>query len=134
MDTLFVAGDGALPDAEDVEELVVEALGFALLVRGVGPFARERGGSSPDLVPGEPHRRVGSWYWLLHQAQHREYVARDGERLCEHRAGEPPREASLEAGEFSPEPPPVSRGRRGQRPPAGTRRSRRLACWVGRCP
>lgn len=35
------AGGSTPPDAEDLEELVVEALGLGLLVRGVGPFTGE---------------------------------------------------------------------------------------------
>jgi len=57
LDVFLVAGDGAPPNAEDVEELVVEALGLALLVGGVSSLAREVGGARPDLVPRKPHRR-----------------------------------------------------------------------------
>ena len=56
-DVFFVARDGAPPDAEDLEEVVVETLRLALLVGGVGPLAREPGGPRADLVPGQPHRR-----------------------------------------------------------------------------
>ena len=42
--------------AEDLEELVVEALGFALLVRGVRPFTGEAGGPRSDFVSRKPHR------------------------------------------------------------------------------
>ena len=41
--------------AEDLEELVVEALGLALLVRGIRPLASEIGRSGADLVPGQAH-------------------------------------------------------------------------------
>ena len=51
-DVFFVPRNGAPPDAEDLEEVVVEALGLALLVRGVGPLAGKGSGSRPDLVPG----------------------------------------------------------------------------------
>ena len=57
LDALLVPGDGAALDAEDLEERIVEALGLALLVRGVGPLAGEVAGAGADLVPGKPHRR-----------------------------------------------------------------------------
>ena len=57
VDVLLVPGDGTALDAEDLEERVVEALGLALLVRGVGPLAGEVAGAGADLVPGKPHRR-----------------------------------------------------------------------------
>ena len=37
---------------------------------------------------------------LFQQAQHRQHAAEDRERLCEHRAGEAPRKASLKAGKL----------------------------------
>ena len=37
---------------------------------------------------------------LLQQAQHREHAAEDRERLCKHRTGEAPRQASLKAGKL----------------------------------
>ena len=56
-DVFLVARDGAPPDAEDIEEFVVETLGFALLVGGVRPLAGEFRCARPDFVPGKPHRR-----------------------------------------------------------------------------
>ena len=57
LDVLLVPRHGAPPHAEDIEELVVEALSFALFVRGVSPFAGEVSCPRADLVPGEPHLR-----------------------------------------------------------------------------
>ena len=51
----LVAGYRAPPDAENLEEIIVEALRLALLVRGVGPFADEFGGARTNLVPGQAH-------------------------------------------------------------------------------
>ena len=50
-DVLLVARHGVPPDAEDPEELVVEALGLALLIRRIDPLASERGRPGADLVP-----------------------------------------------------------------------------------
>ena len=55
-DVFLVPRDGAPPDAENVEEFVVEALRLALLVCSVRPLAGKGGGARPDLVPGKPHR------------------------------------------------------------------------------
>ena len=41
LDVFLLAGNGAPPDAEEVEELVADALGLALLEGGVRPYARE---------------------------------------------------------------------------------------------
>ena len=43
-DAFLVPRHVAAALAEDLEELIVEALGLALLVRGVGPFTGEAGG------------------------------------------------------------------------------------------
>ena len=52
---LLVAGDGLPALPEDAEEVVVEALGLALLVTGVRPLPGEGRGADADLVPGEAH-------------------------------------------------------------------------------
>ena len=57
LDAFLVPRHVAAALAEDLEEVVVEALGLALLVRGVGPFTGEAGGPRADLVPRKPHRR-----------------------------------------------------------------------------
>ncbi len=49
------AGYRAPPDAENLEEIIVEALRLTLLVRCVGPFADEFGGARTNLVPGQAH-------------------------------------------------------------------------------
>ena len=51
----LIPGDASPLHAEDVEEVVVEALGLALFVGGVFPVACERCSASADLVPGESH-------------------------------------------------------------------------------
>ena len=48
---LLVARDGSPPHAEHLEEIVVEALRLALLVRRVVPLLSEGGGSDANLVP-----------------------------------------------------------------------------------
>ena len=52
---LLVAGYRAPPDAENIEELVVEALRLALLVRRVPPLVGESGGTGTNFVPGQAH-------------------------------------------------------------------------------
>jgi len=54
-DAAFVAGDGAALDAEDVEEVVVEALRLALFVMGGLPVLAEGAGAALYLIPTEPH-------------------------------------------------------------------------------
>ena len=103
----FVARDGTPSDAEDVEELVVEALGLALFVRLVSPFPRESGGGAFGFRSrrASSPRQLGVRYTI--RREHREYAAEERERLCEHRVTETPRQASLEAGEFSAQPSAV---------------------------
>ena len=55
LDAFLVPRHVAAAFAEDLEELVVKALRFALFVRGVGPFAGELAGARSDLVPGKSH-------------------------------------------------------------------------------
>ena len=55
LDAFLVPRHVAAALAEDLEELVVEALGLALLVRGIRPLASEIGRSGADLVPGQAH-------------------------------------------------------------------------------
>ena len=50
-DMRLVARDGAPTNTEHLEELVIEALRLALLVRGVSPLFGEGGGADADLVP-----------------------------------------------------------------------------------
>ena len=77
---LLVPRDGAPPDAEDVKEVVVEGLGPALLLRGVGPPAGEAGGAG--AIPfQESLIDAGSRSLSFQQAQHREYAAQNRERL-----------------------------------------------------
>ena len=52
---LLVAGHGLPAHPEDAEEVVVEALGLALLVVGVRPLPGEGRRSDADLVPGQAH-------------------------------------------------------------------------------
>ena len=57
LDLLFEYGDAAALDAEDVEEVVPEALRLGAL-RGLAlPLARERDRARLDLVPGQRHVR-----------------------------------------------------------------------------
>ena len=51
LDVGLVARDASSAHAEDLEEIVVEALRVALLVRGVAPLVRERGGAGADFIP-----------------------------------------------------------------------------------
>ena len=55
-DVLFVARHAAAAHAEDLEEVVVEALRFALLVRGIPPITGERGRADTDFVPRQSHQ------------------------------------------------------------------------------
>ena len=55
---LFIAGHAAPPDPEDLEEVVVEALRLAALVRSVPPFLGEGSGAGAHLVPRKPHGAV----------------------------------------------------------------------------
>ena len=50
-DMLLVAGDGPAAHVEHLEEVVVEALRLALLVRGVLPLRGEGRGADTNLVP-----------------------------------------------------------------------------------
>ena len=50
-DVCLVPSDASSADVEDLEELVVEALGVLLLVGGVVPLVRERGGAGADFIP-----------------------------------------------------------------------------------
>ena len=52
---LLVAGNAASLNAEDVEEIVVETLRFALFVGGVLPFLGECCGPRTYFVPRKPH-------------------------------------------------------------------------------
>ena len=54
-DPLLVAGDRLPAHPEDAEEVVVKALGLALLVTRVRPLPGEGRGAGADLVPGEAH-------------------------------------------------------------------------------
>src|SRR3546814_20423510 len=54
-DPLFIDGDRAALDAENVEEVVVKALRFALFIMGVLPFLAERLGAAFDFVPTQSH-------------------------------------------------------------------------------
>ena len=55
-DVLFVARHAAAAHAEDLEEVVVEALRLALLVCAVSPLIGERGGTDTDFVPRQSHQ------------------------------------------------------------------------------
>ena len=52
---LFVTRDGTPPHIEDLEERVVEALRFTLLVGRVPPLVSEFGGAGTNFVPGQAH-------------------------------------------------------------------------------
>src|SRR3546814_8473636 len=54
-DPLFIDGDRAALDAENVEEVVVKALRFALFIMDVLPFLAERLGAAFDFVPTQSH-------------------------------------------------------------------------------
>ena len=53
---LLVAGNAASLNAEDFEEIVVEALSFAFLVCLILPALGKRRGTCADLVPRKPHQ------------------------------------------------------------------------------
>ncbi|WBT05848.1 hypothetical protein PFY01_14200 [Brevundimonas vesicularis] len=55
LDWLLEGGDQAALDAEDLEKVVVKALGFATFVTGVGPLACEVRRASAYLVPTQTH-------------------------------------------------------------------------------
>ena len=88
--------------AEDLEELVVEALGLALLVRGVGPFTGEvrrlAFGSRSTKASSAAVSRYGS----IQEAQDRDHAAEDRKCLRQHRTGETPRQPGLKGRQIPP--------------------------------
>ena len=52
---VLVARHRAAADAEDLKELVVEALIFAALIGRVGPLRSELGGAGADFIPRKAH-------------------------------------------------------------------------------
>jgi hypothetical protein len=54
-DALLIGGDGLALDAENLEEIIVEALGFTLFIMGVLPFLRKRLGAPFDFIPAQTH-------------------------------------------------------------------------------
>lgn len=56
-DRLLESRDLAAADPKDLEEVVVETLRLALLIVGIGPFARELSGAGANFIPAETQRR-----------------------------------------------------------------------------
>jgi hypothetical protein len=50
---VFISCDRLALDAEYLEKIIEEALGFALFIVGIGPFFRKRLGASFDFIPAQ---------------------------------------------------------------------------------